>query len=275
MTERWYRDHRLWLEGFVIVNIAFLTVDIYLAHLTNHFRRPAEYLPLYFSMTAPIVLLIGLTFGWRNAKSAVWRDLGFLVGWLAIAVGLAGVILHLRSGFFYQHTIKSLVYAAPFAAPLAYTGLGLLLLMNRMVDEHSSQWPYWVLLMALGGFLGNFVFSLTDHAQNGFFYWAEWAPVVSSALAVGFLAAPFFAPIGKGFLWLCAAVLLIQAVVGVIGFVLHNAANIASPGSSLLEKFVHGAPALAPLLFADLVLLAAIGLVVLARQVGASNDQDW
>src|SRR5215470_5958676 len=152
MTERWYRDHRLWLEGFVIVNIAMLTADIYLAHLTNQFRRPAEYLPLYFSIGAPVVLLIGLPFGWRNANSVVWRDLGMLVGWLAIAVGLIGVILHLRSGFFYQHTIKSLVYAAPFAAPLAYTGLGLLLVMNRMVVRESAEWGYWVLLMALGGF---------------------------------------------------------------------------------------------------------------------------
>jgi hypothetical protein len=131
-----------------------------------------------------------------------------------------------------------------------------------------------VLLMALGGFLGNFVFSLTDHAQNGFFHWAEWAPVVSSALAVGFLAAPFFAPIGKAFLWLCGAVLLLQAATGMVGFVLHNSANLASPGASLLDKFVHGAPSLAPLLFADLVLLATIGLVVLVQHSGSPRTDN-
>ena len=94
-------------------------------------------------------------------RGAVWRDLGHLVGWLAVAIGLAGVILHLDSHFFYERTIKSLVYAAPFAAPLAYTGLGLLLVMNRMVAADSREWPLWVLLMALGGFVGNFLFSLT------------------------------------------------------------------------------------------------------------------
>ena len=75
-------------------------------------------------------LLLGERWGW----AAVWRDVGHLVGWCAIAIGLVGVVLHLDSRFFHERTIKSLVYAAPFAAPLAYTGLGLLLVMNRMVD---------------------------------------------------------------------------------------------------------------------------------------------
>src|SRR5581483_2935056 len=98
------------------------------------------------------------------------------------------------------------VYAAPFAAPLAYTGLGLLLIMNRMVADDAPEWPYWVLLMALGGFFGNFIFSLTDHAQNGFYHWTEWIPVITSACAVGFLLAPFLTPVERPFLILCAAV---------------------------------------------------------------------
>jgi hypothetical protein len=277
MNDKWYRDHRLWLEAFVLVNLAMLTGDIYLAHQTNQFRESEEILPLFFSLVAPVVLAIGLVFGWRNPQSAVWRDLGYFVGWLAIALGLGGVVLHLRSSFFYEHTLKSLVYAAPFAAPLAYTGLGLLLVMNRMVNHESREWPYWVILMALGGFLGNFVFSLSDHAQNGFFHRSEWIPVFSSALAVGFLSALFFTPVSKPFLWLCAAVLVLQAAVGVLGFILHNLGNLSAPARSWQDKFIYGAPALAPLLFADLVLLAAIGLAVLARQVQspASAKGDW
>jgi hypothetical protein len=34
------------------------------------------------------------------------------------------------------------------------------------------------------------VFSLADHAGNGFFNPLEWMPVVASAIAVGFLAVP-------------------------------------------------------------------------------------
>lgn len=275
----WYRDHRLWVEAFVLVNLAGLSLDIYMAHSVNQFAEPAEYVPLYFSLAAPVVLLIGLVVGKCYGFQPAWRDLGYLVGWLAVGIGLVGVILHLDSRFFYERTIRSLVYAAPFAAPLAYTGLGLLLIMNRMVEPDAEEWPRWVLLLALGGFLGNFIFTLTDHAQNGFYYASEWVPVVSSALAVGFLSAIFFTPVTRKYLWLCAAVLGAQALVGLLGFYLHVAANLRGPAPDWWENFVHGAPAFAPLLFLDLVLLAGIGLWALARHLpiedGVSRDQSW
>jgi hypothetical protein len=261
--QRWWQDHCRWVEVFVLVNIAFLALDIYLAHSVNRFREPAEYLPLYFSLAASLVLIVALVADFVQPRSAVWRDLGFLVGWLAIAVGMAGVIYHLQSHFFYERTLKSLVYAAPFAAPLAYTGLGMLLLMNRMVAADSHEWPMWVLLLALGGFVGNFLFSVTDHAQNGFYHWTEWIPVVSSAFAVGFLTVPFLTPVTQRFLWVCCGLLLIQAGVGVLGFVLHMGANLDGVSPNLWNNIIFGAPPLAPLLFPNLVLLAFIGLSVL------------
>jgi len=264
---KWYKDHRLWLEAFVLLNLAFLSLDIYLAHSVNHFRRAAEYIPLYFSLAAPVVLLVGLLALQWLEMPAVWRDLGYLVGWCAVIVGLVGVVLHLDSRFFVERTIKSLVYAAPFAAPLAYTGLGLLLIMNRMVRSDAAEWPRWVVIMALGGFAGNFIFSLTDHAQNGFYHWTEWIPVASSAFAVGFLASPFFTPVGRRFLQICGLVLLVQAGVGLLGFYLHTAANLGGSSALGLDDIIDGAPPLAPLLFPNLVLLAGIGLWVWARQL--------
>jgi hypothetical protein len=267
---RWYLDHRLWLEAFVLVNLAFLSFDIHLAHSVNQFRKPAEYVPLYFSLAAPVVLLGGLL-SWRVwGYLPPWRDLGYLVGWLAVGIGLVGVVLHLDSRFFHERTLKSLVYAAPFAAPLAYTGLGLLLVMNRLVAD-DREWPRWVVLMALGGFAGNFLFSLTDHAQNGFFHKTEWIPVISSAFAVGFLTAPFVTPVGRRFLKLCALVLLAQVAVGLLGFYYHTAANLHGPAASVWDNFVEGTPALAPLLFPNLVLLAGIGLWVWGRQLPAET----
>src|SRR6187455_3348419 len=174
----WRADHQLWIECFVLINFAGLVADIYLAHSANAFRRTAEYIPLYFSAAAPLVLLAGVAV--RGRAPALWRDVGYLIGWLAAVIGLTGVILHLDSQFFHARTLRSLTYAAPFAAPLAYTGLGLLLLLNRMVEPDDIEWAQWVLLLAVGGFAGNFVFSVTDHAMNGFFYPAEWIPVVSS-----------------------------------------------------------------------------------------------
>jgi hypothetical protein len=267
-----HRNPRDWLEAFVTVNLAFLALDIYLAHNVNAFRHEAEYVPLYFSLLAPFFLAIGWLLRRRWGAAHAWRDIGFLVGWIAIAIGLAGVVLHLDSRFFYERTVQSLVYAAPFAAPLAYTGLGLLLVMNRMVPSETREWSLWVVLMALGGFVGNFVFSLTDHAQNGFYHWTEWVPVASSALAVGFLTAIFLTPVTRKFLWLCAAVLAAQALVGIVGFLLHAEANRGGPSPAWFENLIHGAPPLAPLLFPNLVLLAAIGLWELRRTVEAGAN---
>ena len=268
---KWYWEPSLWLEAFVIVNLGFLSLDIYLAHSVNRFLHDAEYIPLWFSIAAPPLLVVGLLLGERWGWTAVWRDVGYLVGWCAIAVGLVGVILHLDSRFFHEQTIKSLVYAAPFAAPLAYTGLGLLLLIDRMVDRQSEEWPRWVLLMGLGGVVGNFIFSLTDHAQNGFHHMTEWIPVVSSALAVGFLVTIYITPVTRRFLLLCAIVLGIQVFVGLLGFALHTRANLRGPSPERLDNFVFGAPALAPMLFPNLALLCGIGLWVLRDHLPRSE----
>ncbi|MFL6275507.1 MAG: hypothetical protein ACJ74G_09865 [Blastocatellia bacterium] len=260
-------DPQFWIEAFVVFNLACLALDIYLAHSTNEFRRQSEYIPLYFSLAAPIILLVGLIARERYGYAAVWRDLGYLVGWAAIVIGITGVVLHLDSRFFYERTVKSLTYAAPFAAPLAYTGVGLLLLLNRMVAAGSMAWAYWVLLLALGGFAGNFIFSLTDHATNGFFHPIEWLPVISSAFAVSFLLVPFFVRVGRRFLGLCALVLLAQAAIGVLGFLLHGLADLHGPSASLFQNIVHGAPPFAPLLLPNLVLLGLIALWVLNKVV--------
>jgi hypothetical protein len=270
-ANKWYLEPSLWLEVFVIVNLGFLSLDIYIAHSVNRFQHEAEYIPFWFSLAAPPLLLVGLLLGEGCGWTGVWRDLGYLVGWCAIAIGLVGVILHLDSRFFHERTIKSLVYAAPFAAPLAYTGLGLLLVMNRMVDRQSEEWPRWVLLMGLGGLVGNFVFSLTDHAQNGFYHKTEWIPVVSSALAVGFLLTIYITPVTRRFLALCAIVLVIQVAVGLLGFALHTRANLHGPSPDTFDNFVFGAPALAPMLFPNLALLCGIGLWVLRDQVPRSE----
>ncbi len=267
ITGKWRTDYVLWVEIFVLFNLAFLALDIFMAHSENAFRRQAEYIPLYFSLVAPPLLLIAVLSRERWRGEWLWNALGSIVGWIAVAVGLAGVIYHLDSRFFDERTLKSLTYAAPFAAPLAYTGVGLLLIMNRMVAVQSPDWAYWVLLFALGGFAGNFLLSLTDHAINGFYRYAEWIPVISSAFAVGFLIVPFCMHVSVRYWVVCVVVLFLQALVGVAGFFLHSAANLMGPSSSWFQNFVDGAPPFAPLLFPNLAILASIGLQSLRNSV--------
>jgi hypothetical protein len=263
----WVGAEDLWLEVFVVFNFFSLTGDIAIAHSANHFRSAAEYLPLWFSLAAALALTAGVTCRVKKNWQSVWRDSGYLVAWASIAVGAAGVVYHLNSSFFYERTLKSLTYAAPFAAPLAYMGLGCLLLMNRMVARHSKEWAEWVLFFTLGGFGGNFVLSLSDHAVNGFFRWSEWIPVISSGLAIGFLLAVLLLDKQRGFLWLTAGVLFVQILVGGLGFLLHAWADWHGPAGSVFENIISGAPPFAPLLLPNLSILGFIGILAMDRTI--------
>ena len=251
-------------ELFAILNVGFLAFDIYLAHSVNQFRSRAEYIPLFFSAIAPLLLVFALVA--RRRSPAAWKFVGHLVGWGAVLMGLSGMILHLQSQFFYERTLRSLTYSAPFAAPLAYTGLGFLIILNRMVDAETLEWAQWVLLLTLGGFVGNFIFSVTDHAQNGFFRPLEWVPVAASAIAVGVLAVPLIMQVSRRYIRLCGAILLLQGAVGVWGFAVHAAANLRGPSIHAFNNFIYGAPPLAPLLFPNLTLLGLIALRQLASR---------
>ena len=135
----------------------------------------------------------------------------------------------------------------------------MLLIANRMLPPRTREWAQWLLPLALGGFFGNFVITLTDHAQNGFRP-AEWIPVVSSAFAVGFLSVPFVTDVGAGYLRVCRAVLVVQVLVGLAGSTFHLAADAAQPAATLIGRIVSGAPPMAPMLFVNLSILAGIAL---------------
>src|SRR4051794_18718635 len=95
LPREWRTDHQLWIEVFALLNFASLIADIYLAHSENRFRRETEYIPLVLSIAATAVLVAIIPL--RRALPAVWRDVGYAVGWLSVAVGLGGVVLHLDS----------------------------------------------------------------------------------------------------------------------------------------------------------------------------------
>jgi hypothetical protein len=257
-------DRRLLVELFVCSNLGFLVLDVAIAHAVNGFRNGAEWIPVGFAAGGALLLVPGIVRRWRRGAPLGWT--GTIVGWCGVAVGVAGLIFHLRSRFFETTTLHSLVYSAPFVAPLSFAGLGLLLLANRMIPEESAEWPYWVVFLALGGFAGNFALSLTDHAQNGFFDRLEWVPVVASALAVGFLLTALVRPLSAGFLRWCWVVLGLQVLTGILGFGVHVWSDLHGPTRRMALDFLYGAPAFAPLLFADLAVLAAIGLWGLRAQ---------
>lgn len=264
--EAWLRPAAL-LDLFVIGNLAFLALDIYVAHSINRFAHPAEWIPFVFSIGAPLLLIVAAALRGHARPSVASvsgrersaRRLGLLIGWSSVAVGVAGMVLHLESQFFAERTLESLVYTAPFSAPLAYAGLGLLLILDRMIPDEDPAWSQWVLILAAGGFFGNFVLSLADHAQNGFFYPEEWLSVGGSAFAFSFtlLCAQRRPP--RPLLQATTFVIFVQSFIGLMGFALHVRGNVDRAGD-LVSSFLYGAPVFAPLLFIDVALLALLGL---------------
>jgi hypothetical protein len=263
------------VECFIISNLAFLAVDIYVAHSMNRFAHWAEWIPFAFSLAAPLLFVAAMIMAGSvrpplhviNVKRSLAQTcshlLGMAIGACSIVVGIAGLLWHLESQFFEQQTLKNLVYAAPFVAPLAYSGIGFLILLDRMVASDSDEWARWIVLLALGGWVGNFVLSLADHAQNAFFYWAEWIPVIASALAIGALLVAISDFRNRAYLQLCIALMVVEIAVGIAGWLLHVRAVASSPMESVWDRIVYSAPVFAPLLFADLAVLALIGLATL------------
>lgn len=263
---------RLLLEGFVAANLAFLTADIALAHSYNEFADPWQWVPLVLSAISPPLLVLGWLLAYFGRRAAdLWIGRG--VGGVSAAIGVIGMVLHLQHTFFEEMTLRNLVYTAPFVAPLSYTGLGLLLWLNRTWVANEDEWGGWVLLLALGGFFGNFGLALADHEQNGFFNPAEWIAVAAGAVAVGTLAAALLRPRARGMVGLVLGVLALQVAVGLAGFGWHLAAVLEGPMPTFLENAIYSAPIFAPLLFPNLALLGAIGLLPFldARQANSAS----
>jgi hypothetical protein len=96
--------------------------------------------------------------------------------------------------------------------------------------------------------VGNFVFSLTDHAANGFFNPFEWVPVVASAFAVGLLFVTLVTRVSRHFADLCSMILLFEAIVGIWSFFLHAKLNLAGPPRAF-DNFIYGASPMARFYF--------------------------
>jgi len=74
--------------------------------------------------------------------------------------------------------------------------------------------------------------------------------------------------VSRWFIEVSAAVLILEAAVGLWGFVLHTMGNLRGPSVHAFDNFVYGAPPMAPLLFPNLTVLGVIGLWQLRNKIG-------
>jgi hypothetical protein len=263
------------------VNEIFLGIDIYLAHLLSGTIVLREWIPIVFGPVAGILLIFA---GWLAGKkhlAAVWIANFIFVS--SILVGLLGTYFHFTRAILptgpvgSKITIQMLIWAPPVIGPLVFSLVGLLGITAIWKEEPANsgrlvlfsgkaiQFPFnktraFFLMVSLGT-LATLISSVLDHARTNFQNPWLWVPVAAGVLGVitSLILALLEKP-KRGDLLVYFLVMGLLILVGVIGAGLHILENLTSRSEFVQERFIRGAPFLAPLLFANMGTLGLINL---------------
>jgi hypothetical protein len=263
------------------INEIFLGIDIYLAHSISGTIVPNEWIPIIFGPIAGVLLLLaGLTAIKRRPLATVMANVIFLS---SIGVGLLGAYFHFVRAILptgpagQQVTVNLLVWAPPILGPLTFSLVGVLgisaawledppdsgrltLLARRRIRLPFSKTRAYFFWVGLGT-LATVISSVLDHARTDFENPWLWVPtaigVFGTVVAVALGAID--RPNPTDLITYTGAMLLLMAV-GVAGALLHINANLIAEGTVVPERFIRGAPFLAPLLFSN---MGALGLIAL------------
>jgi len=74
------------VEVFVLLNLAFLSLDVFIAHSINSFGHWAEWIPFYFSAVTAIMLMGSFLYYRLDVLRTGARRLGTIVGWTSILI---------------------------------------------------------------------------------------------------------------------------------------------------------------------------------------------
>lgn len=266
----------------VAVNEIFLGIDIFLAHSISGTIVPNEWIPIVFGPSAGILLLpIGLL-AMRNREAA--NRLASVLFVASIAVGLLGAFFHVRRGILPTGpsgewvSVALLVWAPPVLGPLTFALVGLLGLSAAWREDPSESgiltlWgnmrlalPYaktraYFFLVGLGA-LASLISMVFDHARTGFenpWLWVSaGVGIFGSAVPVGMGALED--PRRSDYAIFLGAMLAL-ILLGITGLALHVRQDLIAEGTIVVERFIRGAPFLAPMLFADMGGLGIIALL--------------
>ncbi|MBN1668052.1 MAG: hypothetical protein JW862_13245, partial [Anaerolineales bacterium] len=141
----------------------------------------------------------------------------------------------------------------PDSGRLAFLG-------QRYIQLPYSKTRAFFFMVSMGT-LATLLSSVLDHARTDFSNPWLWVPTAAGVFGVvvaallGMLEQPRQAD-----LWIYLVAMLLLILVGVIGLWLHIQQNLTAEGLVVQERFVRGAPFLAPLLFAN---MGALGLLAM------------
>lgn len=283
-----FRHNRLALsrdQFFLLLaafNQIFIALDIYLAHSINGTLKANERIPIYYGAAAGIALLAAGAVALRRRNLATrLANFVFVIGFV---VGLLGAWLHLDrtvlldSGLLSLEAVSTLVWAPPVIGPLFFILVSVLGITAawveapvnsgrlRLSNARFIQMPYSktrAYMLITGIFiLATLISSVLDHARLEFSNAWVWLPV--AAALFGFTTTLFLgivrAPRGGDVATHVFAMILLIAT-GVAGFVLHADASMTSAGQVVVERFLRGSPALAPLLYCNVGVMGLLALL--------------
>lgn len=281
------REKRLPLsrDQFMLLLLAaneiILGIDIYLAHNISYTIVPNEWIPIIFGPLAGLGLLAAGLLALKRRQLATL--LATLIFAASIFVGLLGSYFHLMRALLQDAPLSQMlsldlvVWAPPLFGPITFAGVGFigmivawkedpadsgsLLLPGGMKLKMPFSKSAAVFLLVSLGMLGTVLSSVIDHARTGFENPWLWLPTIIGVFAtvVSAVLGTVDAPDRKELSTFVAAMLLMIAA-GLIGSWFHLQTDLTANAQFVQERFLRGAPILAPLNFAN---MAILGLMVL------------
>jgi hypothetical protein len=263
------------------INEIFLGIDIYLAHSISGTITRNEWIPIIFGPIAGALLLLAGLIALRQRPLAT--IIANVILLTSIGVGLLGAYFHfvraiLPSGPAGQQvTVNLLVWAPPILGPLTFCLVGVLGISAAWIEDPPDSgrlvllarqhirlpfsktrgYFFWISL----GILATVISSVLDHARTNFENPWLWVPTAAGvfgtvvAMTLGAIDRPTRADLTT-----YTATMLLLIVVGVVGALLHVSFDLTALRVVVPERFIRGAPILAPLLFSN---MGALGLIAL------------
>jgi hypothetical protein len=282
-------------NDLLLLMVAFmqigLGVETYLAHLISGDVKPAEAIPVVLGPVFGVILLVALGLRLSRRSVTLTSLIILAVAASSVAVGLIG------SAFHWSRVVPPpgapgaalrwdwLIFAPPVLGPLAFAGVGLLAIIAVLEDTKPEsgklslpgiitfntplpQTRQFLWLIAFGLYAAT-LSSFLDHGRTSFENVFVWIPVVLGTFgAVVTTVMALYANHQPSDWFIFFWVMVLMILLGIVGLGLHVNADLPEGTANIVwERFIRGAPVMAPMLFA---LMGAFGLITM---VGAETDE--